>query len=124
MEGSEMPKKKQIRDRPLLRQVPKACGGINYASNVLAEEGRARINRMERVIRIVKTYLGSAAHVTDSQAITDLLADLRHICDYKGLAFQELERAAEELYEDENTDHGEWPSPFRDLKNVSLGSES
>jgi hypothetical protein len=119
-----MSKRTQMRNRPQPKPVPKVRGRINYASNVLADEGRARIARVERVIHTVKAYLGSAAHVTDSQAITDLLADLRHICDYKGLAFRKLDRAAVALYDDENTDQGEWPSPFRDLKGFGSGHKS
>jgi len=111
--------RKQVRNRRQTKLVPTARGGIIYASDVLAEEGRARINRIERLIRIVKNYLGSVACVSDEQAITDILADLRHYCDCKGLTFRKLERAAVALYEDENTDQSEWPSPFRDLKSAA-----
>jgi hypothetical protein len=94
-------------------------GGINYASNVLAEEGLARLSRIERLIQIVKAYLGTPARVTDAQAVTDLLADLRHYCDCKGLEFSSLDEAAIEQYDDENTDQGDWPSPFGELKEAA-----
>jgi hypothetical protein len=111
-----MHKRKQMGNRRRPKLVTKAHGGIIYASEVLAEERRARINHIERVILIVKTSLGSVAHVSDDQAITDLLADLRHYCDYKGLTFRKLDADADALFEDDNAGQCEWPSPFRDLK--------
>jgi hypothetical protein len=114
-----MTKTKQKRKQSQVNSLRDLSGGINYAANVLAEEGRARLSRVERLIRIVKAYLGSVERVTDAQAITDLLADLRHYCDCKGLEFSDLDEAAIEEYEDENTDHVEWPSPFRELKEAA-----
>jgi hypothetical protein len=112
-------KPKQKRKPRQVRSLRDLSGGINYASNVLAEEGRARLARIERLIEIVKAYLGTAARVTDAQAVTDLLADLRHYCDCKGLEFSSLDEAAIERYDDENTDQRDWPSPFRELKQAA-----
>lgn len=114
-----MTKTKQKRKPRQVNSLRDLSGRINYSSNVLAEEGRARLGRIERLIRIVKVYLGSATRVTDGQAVTDLLADLRHYCDCKGLEFSSLDEAAVEQYDDENTDQAEWPSPFRELKEAT-----
>jgi hypothetical protein len=111
-----MTKRKQVSKRTRIKPARTPHVGIIYASDELADEGRARLDRMARIMRIVKTSLGSVARVTDGEAITDLLADLRHYCDCKDLAFSALNQKAIESYEDEVTGRDEWRSPFRDLK--------
>ena len=54
-----------------------------------------------------RTLLSLAANAegpsrtSENRAITEILADLRHYCDLKGYAYDELDTAATELYESE-----------------------
>ncbi len=75
-----------------------ARAGLIPASDDIAGEKHARMNHTARVIRAAKAYLGSVARVPDDHAILNILADLRHYCDHKDLAFDELARAAYTLY--------------------------
>jgi hypothetical protein len=88
--------------------VREARAGLIPESDNLAEERLARMNLTERVIRSVKPYLGSLGRVSDDQAITDILASLRHYCDCKGLAFRKLDNAASALYVEEKADEAAW----------------
>jgi hypothetical protein len=81
-----------------------ARAGLIPESDNIANEKRVRMNRTARIIRTAKTYLGSVAGVSDEQAITDILADLRHYCDSKGLAFRKFHTAAYALYLQDKTD--------------------
>jgi hypothetical protein len=75
-----------------------ARAGLIPESENIANEKRVRTNRTARIIRTAKTYLGSVARVSDEQAITDILADLRHYCDSRSLPFRKLHTAAYALY--------------------------
>jgi hypothetical protein len=77
--------------------------GLISAADDIAEEIRARTLLTSHVIRIVKPHLGSLARVSDDLAITNILLDLRHYCDYKGISFKELDDAASELHSVEKT---------------------
>jgi hypothetical protein len=91
--------------------VVKARAGLIPASDDAADEIRARTNLTVRIIRTVKPYLGSVRRVSDDLAITNILSDLRHYCDCRGLAFEKLDRAAYQLYSEEKTYEAVWPTP-------------
>jgi hypothetical protein len=103
-----MPNKKQHKLRCINLGV-EARGGVNFASDSIADESRARMNCSGRIIGIMKPYLGTTSRVSDDLAITNILSDLRHYCDGKGLHFRELDKAARGLYLQEKADEGEWP---------------
>ena len=96
-----MPKRKETSDPRRIDLVRKARAGLIPASDDIADERRARMNHTTRVIRIVKTYTGSVSRVSDDQAITSILADLRHYCNCRGLSFKRLDRAAYALFLDD-----------------------
>jgi hypothetical protein len=93
-----MSNRKQTSKVRLSGLVREARAGLIPASDDLARERRLRANRTMRIIRTVKTYSGSVARVSDGLAITNIIADLRHYCDCRGLAFKKLDRAAYTLY--------------------------
>jgi hypothetical protein len=82
--------------------VIEARAGLIPASDDVADERRARMNRTARVVRTIKAYAGLATCGSEHQAITDILADLRHYCDCEGLAFYKLYNAACALYLEES----------------------
>ena len=88
-----------------------ARAGLIPASDDMADEIRARTNRTAGIIRTAKTYLGSGARVSDDLAITNILSNLRHYCDCKGLAFKTLDSAARALYLEEKAYEAVWPTP-------------
>ena len=93
-----MSNRKQISNARRIDLVREARAGLIPASDDVADERRVRTNHTARIIRTAKTYLGSATHVSDDLAITNILADLRHYCDCKDLAFKKLDRAAHTLH--------------------------
>ncbi|MGA9937393.1 MAG: hypothetical protein WBP92_04050 [Candidatus Acidiferrales bacterium] len=55
--------------------------------------------------------------VSEEHAITNILADLRHYCYYKGLQFDELDAAADALYLDDKAEEAPWvPPPVQSRK--------
>ena len=82
-------------------QVIEARAGLIPESDWTAEEVSARMRRTARMARVIKSHASSLTGRSDSMAISEILADLRHYCDSKGLMFDDLERAASENYEDE-----------------------
>lgn len=93
-----MTNRKRVTNADCEEFVREARAGLIPASADLADEVRVRTNRTARMIRIVKTHLGSARRVSDDLAIIDVLADLRHYCDRNGLVFERLAKAAFERY--------------------------
>ena len=81
--------------------IVEARAGVIFASDYVGAELLAVTSS---VARALKAYAKSAKPVPDDRAITDILVDLRHYCDSKGLVFDELNAAAEEHYWDEKTD--------------------
>jgi hypothetical protein len=99
--------------------VVEARAGLIPASDDAADEIRARTNLTVRIIRTVKPYLGSRRRVSDDLAITNILSDLRHYCDFRGLAFEKLDRAAYQLYSEEKTFEARWSTPHGYLERVT-----
>jgi hypothetical protein len=93
-----MPNRTHKRKRRRINCVMEARAGLIPASDHVADERRVITTRIARIIRTVKPCLGPAPRVSDDLAITGILADLRHYCDYKGLAFERLDSAAHTLY--------------------------
>jgi hypothetical protein len=99
-----MPKRKQMSDARSIDLVREARAGLIPASDHIADEKCARMNCTARIIRTAKTYLGTVTRVSEEQAITSILADLRHYCDCKGLAFRKFHAAAYALYLEDKAD--------------------
>ena len=107
-----MAKSKRTIEGRCARLVRKARAGLIPASDDMMNEIRARTNNTARIVRMVKSHLGSIERVSEEHAITDILADLRHYCDYKGLRFKELDTAADALYLENKTDEALWIPPL------------
>lgn len=90
--------------------VRKARAGLIPESDNIANEIRARTERTARIVRTARTYLGSATRVSEEHAITDILADLRHYCDCRGLAFRKIHTAAYALYLEDKAYEAPWES--------------
>jgi hypothetical protein len=82
-------------------RVIEARAGLIPESDHLEDERRARTSAKARVFRSVRVYAGSVTYGSEGQAIIDILTNLRHYCDCKGLAFQKLDTAAHEVYLEE-----------------------
>lgn len=113
-----MPHRKQMSNARHIDFVREARAGLIPASDNMADETRARTNHTECIIRTAKTYLGSMTRVSDDLAITNILSDLRHYCDCKGMAFKKLDKAAHAVYMEEKTDEAAWPTPPVHLEDV------
>ena len=96
-----MPNRRQRNKPRRVNLMIEARAGLISASDDMADEGRVRTNLTARIIRTVKPYLGSVTRVSDDLAITNILSELRHYCDCRGLAFKKLDRAACALYLEE-----------------------
>jgi hypothetical protein len=93
-----MTKRKPIGKARGIDLVREARAGLIPTSDDIAAEKRARIDCAARIIRLTKPYLGSISRVSDEEAITNILADLRHYCDCKGLTIRKIRVAANALY--------------------------
>jgi len=80
-----------------------ARAGLIPESDWIEEEVRARIERTMRIGRVVKSHARLLTRGSDALAISEILADLRHYCDSKSLAFEKLNAAASENYQDEDS---------------------
>jgi hypothetical protein len=89
--------KKKNNTRPI-DLVREARAGLIPESDNTASEIRKRMNQTARLICTAKAHLGSVTHVSDEQAITTILADLRHYCDCKGLQFRKFHAIAYAVY--------------------------
>jgi hypothetical protein len=96
-----MPNGRQLRNARYSAVVLEAGAGLIPASDADDDEIRARINRTDRVAKTVKAYAKLPWSGCEGIAITEVLADLRHYCEDKGLAFRELDVAARALYLEE-----------------------
>lgn len=105
-----MPNRKQQKKTGRLNLTIRArCGLISASDDVVNERG-VRTKRTARIIRIVKPFLGSVNRVPDDLAIANILADLRHYCDCRGLAFGKLQKTAHALYLEEKAYEAESPT--------------
>jgi hypothetical protein len=95
-----MPNRRQYKPCRL-NPVSQARAGLIPASDDAADEKSARMNHTASVIRTVKAYSGTASRVSDDQAITNVLADLRFYCDCTGREFKKLDRVAYAQYLEE-----------------------
>ncbi len=84
--------------------VHEARAGLIPASDCKSDEEQARVDCAASVIRVVKPRLGSVSRVSDEQAITNILADLRHYCDSKGLPFRKFKATSNALYLEDKRD--------------------
>jgi hypothetical protein len=96
-------------------------GGLISASDNIMNERRVRTNLTARMIRTVKPFLGSLTRVSDDLAIANILADLRHYCECKRLAFAKLQKAAYALYLEEKAYESTWLAPSVHLGEVRYG---
>jgi hypothetical protein len=114
-----MPNRRQVNKPRRVNLVVEARAGLIPASDDMADEIRARTNLTARIIHTIKPYLGSVTRVSDDLAITNILSDLRHYCDCRGLAFKKLDRAAYALYSKEKAYEVAWPTPPGYLESVT-----
>jgi hypothetical protein len=96
-----MPSKKLSNDTRSVALILEARAGLIPESDWVSEEIRARMDRTARIGRVVNSRARLLTRGSDGLAISEILADLRHYCDSKGLAFEELDAAASENYQDE-----------------------
>jgi hypothetical protein len=78
-----------------------ARAGLIPESDWIAEEVRSRMERTASTGRFVSSHARLSSRGSDALAIKEILADLRHYCDSKGLGFQDLDAEACEDYQDE-----------------------
>lgn len=90
-----MPNKKQLNSAHRAALVLEARAGLIPASDDMADELRAATARIGRT---VTAYAKSMKAGSDDLAIIDILVDLWHYCDSRGLAFREIDAAASEHY--------------------------
>ncbi len=69
----------------------------------------------------MRDSIGSATCISDDLAITNILADLKHYCDCKGLAFGKLQRAAYAFYLEEKAYEATWPTILMCVDEVRHG---
>jgi hypothetical protein len=93
-----MPNRGQQNKSRRVNLVLEARAGLIPASDDMANEIHVRTSQTADIVHTAKNYLGSVACVSDDLAITNILADLRHYCDTKRLAFKKLDKAARALY--------------------------
>jgi hypothetical protein len=89
-----MPTKNQLKNRRSIALILEARAGLIPASDYIENELNARTACIGRTVRAYARM----AHDPDDIAITDILQDLRHYCDSKGLAFDKLDAAAHDCY--------------------------
>ena len=89
-----MPNKGQLNNARRAGLIVEARAGLIPASDDVEDELNSRTACIARTVR-------AYAKLTDGRddlAITDILQDLRHYCDSRALAFDELDAAACEYY--------------------------
>ncbi len=97
--------KRKLTSNPCpIHLVRAARAGLIPASDDVAAEKRARMRCTARIVQIEKVNLGTVTRVSDHRAIASILADLRHYCDWKGLAFRKCYAAARALYFQDKAD--------------------
>jgi hypothetical protein len=93
-----MMKRKTHSDRLRANLVREARAGVIPESDHIAKEIRARMNSAARLIRTLAAKGRLATLASEDRLITEILADLRHYCDFNGLVYDKLETAAADLY--------------------------
>jgi hypothetical protein len=83
--------------------VTEARAGLIPECDDKEDEIQGRMKRTARVVRILKVHAGLPTCGSEEQAVTDLIADLRHYCQQAGLSFRRLDRAGYALYLEEKT---------------------
>jgi len=90
-----MRSKEQLKDaRAEAFLVRKARAGVIPASDHIQAELNLYLTRIGRTVRAY----AKQRHGGDALAIMDILHELRHYCDNRGLAFDELNTEAHEYY--------------------------
>jgi hypothetical protein len=97
--------------------VTEARAGLIPECDAIEDEMRARMKRTARVVRILKRHAGLPTCGSEEQAITDLIADLRHYCQHVGLPFHKLDRAGYVLHLEEKA--LAWPGGGRSSDGIS-----
>jgi hypothetical protein len=59
------------------------------------------MDRTARIGRVVNSRARLLPRGSGGLAVSEILTDLRHYCDSKGLAFEQLDASASENYQDE-----------------------
>ena len=78
-----------------------ARAGLIPESDAVADEIRARMKIAARTLLSLAANAERPSRTSENRAIMEILADLRHYCEFKGYAYDELDTAATELYESE-----------------------
>lgn len=78
-----------------------ARAGLIPASDDVLAEIHARLHRTAQTVRTVNVRAKRVGFGSDRGAIAAMLADLRHYCENIGMEFRELDRVANEIYEEE-----------------------
>jgi hypothetical protein len=92
---------KQRKIDNLSAEAREARAGIVFASDHVTGELCASI---AQITPTLEAYSKGRSHL--GAAIIDMLIDLRHYCDSKGLSFEDLETEASERYREERADLG------------------
>jgi hypothetical protein len=87
--------------------VTEARAGLIPECDDIEDEISARMKRTTKVVRILKAHARLPTCGSEEQAITDLMADLRHYCHDEGLSFRKLDRAGYLLHLEEKTGRGD-----------------
>lgn len=83
--------------------VTEARAGLIPECDDIEDEIRARTKRTARVVRILKANAALPTCGSEEQAITDLIADLRHYCQFASLSFYKLNQAGYALHLEEKS---------------------
>ncbi len=96
-----MSRKRKTKDEEETALAPQARGGVVFACEWVEIELRAARSRVGPTIKAYSNLLGSES---GERAIKEILVDLRHYCEGKGLVFDQLNRAAAFQYKAELAD--------------------
>lgn len=91
-----MPNKEQLKHARAEALVRKARAGVIPASDHIEVEINARVARIARIVSVYAGLSGNCGR--DDLGVNDILQDLRHYCDSKGLALDERDRTACSCY--------------------------
>jgi hypothetical protein len=100
-----MPNKKYLSPLRYPAHVIKARAGLIPESDHIQHELNLRTASIGRTVEVY----ARREQGRHDLAITEILQDLRHLCDSHGLAFQELDRTAAEYYQ-EDVNESPWIS--------------
>jgi hypothetical protein len=91
-----MPNEEQLKHARAEALVRRARAGVIPASDHIEAEINASVARIARTVSVYAKRVGNCGR--DDLAISDILQDLRHYCDSKGLAFDERDTTAYSCY--------------------------